>query len=178
MKLSKTARLIVIIVIVAVVLGVLFPIYFRQAGERDGLNDKMDRAQILMTGLSANKESLEDELAQAQSSLSTSLAGFPESVESIEYDDDLFKIADDCNVGISSITALPPTNKKVGAVTFTVSTFTIMIKGSMDNILDFIDTIRIGDDFQLPWSAEVTWININISKSTATMTLNIYGYEG
>lgn len=178
MKLGNKGRLIVIVVILVAAIAVLFTIYSQQAGERADLNERLDRTQILLPGLAANKESLEDKLAQAQSSLNTNLAKFPESVESIEYDDDLFEIADDCNVDISKLTALPPTGRKVGAVTYSVSSFTVTVNGGIDNILEFIYALRTGDDFQLPWSAEVERVYFNVAKSTATINLDIYGYKG
>ena len=179
MKVSNKVGLIAVIVVVVIALAVLFTIYFRQVGERSELNDRLDTAQILLPGLAANKESLEDQLTQARSSLDISRVKFPESVESIEYDDDLFEIADDCNVDIISIVASMPTNKKVGAVTYSVAPFTVKVRGDVDDILDFIYAIRTGDDFQLPWSAEVTKVNIAIASggTQATINLNIYGYK-
>jgi hypothetical protein len=135
-------------------------------------------AQTLLPGLTNNREAKEDELTQAESLLDKSQAQFPESVESIEYDDDLFEIADDCNVGITKLTASKPTNKKVGTVTYSVSSFVVVVKGSSDNILEFIYALRTGDDFQLPWSAEVTSVKTNVSGGTATVNLVIYGYKG
>ena len=180
MKLSKKVWLIVVVVIFAVALGVLFSIYSGQNGERAQLNDRLSGAQTLLPGLTNNREAKEDELTQAESLLEAGQAQFPESVESIEYDDDLFEIADDCNVDITSLTASPPTSKKVGTVTYSVSSFKVVVDGGIDDILEFIYAIRTGDDFQLPWSAEVNSVNINIdvSKSKAAISLNIYGYIG
>jgi hypothetical protein len=178
MKLSKKVWLIAVIVIFAVVLGVLFYIYSGQNGERAQLNERLSRAQTLLPGLIDNRETKEDELTQAESLLYASRAQFPESVESIEYDDDLFEIADDCNVSLTSVTASKPSSKTVGAVTYTVSSFALTVQGSIDNILDFIYAVRTGDDFQLPWSAEVTKINTNVSGGSAAINLFIYGYEG
>ena len=176
MRLSKKVWLIVAIVIFAIVLGILFSIYSGQAGERKQLKDRLDNAQTLLPGLIDNKEELEDQLAQAQSLLAKSQAEFPESVDSIEYDDDLFEIADDCNVEITRLTSSKPTSKEVGAVTYSVSTYVVVVQGNIDDILDFIYAIRIGEDFQLPWSADLKGVNIGASQ--ASMTLDIYGYRG
>jgi len=178
MKLSKKVWLIVVIVIFAVALGVLFSIYSGQNGERAQLNDRLSGAQTLLPGLTNNREAKEDELTQAESLLEAGQAQFPESVESIEYDDDLFEIADDCNVGLTKLTASKPTNKTVGTVTYSVSSFVVVVKGNSDNILEFIYALRTGDDFQLPWSAEVTSVKTNVSAGTATVNLVIYGYKG
>jgi len=175
MKLTKKVWLILGAVILIAALVGLYIIYFRQAEELGDLNERLETAETRLPGLTATKEELEDRLAQATSELNKSQAEFPESVESIEYDDDLFEIADDCNVHITRLSASTPTNKKVGAVTYSVSSFTVVVKGTIDDILNFIYSIRTGDDFQLPWSAEVT--GVSISGATATISLNIYGYK-
>jgi len=176
MKPSKKVWIIVGIGIFAIVLGILFTVYFQQVGEREQLSDRLEAAEALLPGLEAVREELEDQLAQATSLLNKNQAEFPESVESIEYDDDLFEIADDCNVDITRLTASPPTSTKVGTVTYSVSSFVVVVVGDIDDILDFIYAIRTGDDFQLPWSAEVT--RASIASGTATINLNIYGYKG
>ena len=178
MKLSKKILLVGVIVIFAVTLGVLFSIYFGQNGELAQLNDRLSRAQTLLPGLINSRETKEDELTQAESLLAASQAQFPESVESIEYGDDLFRIADDCSVSLTKLTASKPTNKTEGTVTYSISSFTIVVQGSIDSILEFIYAIRTGDDFQLPWSAEVTSINTNVSDGSASISLVIYGYKG
>ena len=176
MKLSKKVWLIVVIVIFGVVLGILFSIYSGQAGERAELNDRLSRAHTLLPGLIDNREEKEDELAQAESLLKASRAQFPESVESIEYGDDLFEIADDCNVSITKLTASQPTNETIGAITYTASAFVVVINGSIDNILEFIYALSTGDDFSLPWSAKVNNINLNVGSGAVTINLVVYGY--
>jgi hypothetical protein len=178
MKLSKKALLIVIVVLFAVALGVLFYIYSGQNREKAELNERLSYAQTLLPGLINNRETKEDELTQAESLLAASQARFPESVESIEYGDDLFEIADDCNVSLAKLTASKPTNKTVGSVTYSISSFAVTVHGGIDNIMDFIYAIRTGDDFRLPWSAEVTKITTNVSGGGATINLVIYGYKG
>jgi hypothetical protein len=178
MKQSRKVGLIVVVIIIVAALAGLYSIYARQAAERSDLNDRLSYAQTLLPGLINNRENKEDELTQAQSLLDASKAQFPESVESIEYGDDLFEIADDCNVSLTKLNASKPSNKAVGAVTYAASSFTVVVTGSIENVLDFIYAIRTGDDFQLPWSAEVTGIKMNVSGGGATINLIIYGYKG
>ena len=180
MKLNKKVWLIVVIVIFAVVLGILFSIYAGQARELGQLEKALNATEKLESGLTGNKEKLDGELRTAKLKLDESQEEFPESVESIEYDDDLFEIADDCNVGLTKLTASKPTNKTVGAVTYSVSSFVVVVQGSIDNILEFIYAIRTGEGFDLPdfpWSAEVTSVKINVSGGSATVNLVIYGYK-
>jgi len=172
---SKKVWIIVGIGIFAIVLGSLYTLYFREVGEREQLSDRLSVAEALLPGLTAASEELDNRLAQATSSLNKNQAEFPESVESIEYGEDLFEIADDCNLDLIELRPSMPTNKKVGTVTYSVSSFIVVVGGDIDDILDFIYAIRTGDDFQLPWSAEVT--GVSISGGEATINLNIYGYK-
>lgn len=175
---GNKVKLIAIAVLLVAALAVLFTLYSRQAAERNDLNERLDRAQVLLVGLGAQKTTLEDELAQARSLLDTSRANFPQIIESIEYGDDLFDIAADCNVQITSLSASLPEDEKVGAATYSVSSFVAIVSGTTENILAFILAITTGDDFQLPWSADVTSINMDAARSTATVNLDIYGYKG
>jgi hypothetical protein len=175
MKLSRKVGLILGAVIIVVALVSVYMVYRPQAGERDDLHAQLSGAQTLIPGLAKQKQDLEAELAQVQSSLSTSQVQFPQAVESIEYDVALFAIAHDCNVEITKLTVSPPAGTTVGTITYSVSSFVVVITGNIDNILKFINAIRTGGDLQLPWSAEVT--GINTSMDSATINLNIYGYK-
>ena len=179
MKTSKKVWLIVGIAIFVIAFAVLFLFYSRQAGEREQLENDLVVAQALLPQLTAQKEDVEDQLAQAQSLLDRSRAEFPESVECIEYGEDLFEIADDCDVVITKLTASKPT----GSAIYSVSSFAVSVTGEVSDILDFVDALRVGEDFQLPWSAEVTSVKISYSggegtAGTATINVNIYAYKG
>ena len=190
MKLSKKVWLVVVIVIFAVALGVLFSIYSGQAGERAQLTDRISNAQTLLPSLVANREKLEDQLTQAKSLRDESQAKFPEVLRSIEYGEDFFKVAygqnlysmaAGCGVELTSLTASKPSNKKVGVVTYSVSSFAIVVKGNIDNTLDFIDAIGTGIDYELRWDFQLPWSvnvkSVSMSSRGATINLDIYGYK-
>ena len=190
MKLSKKVWLVVVIVIFAVALGILFSIYSGQAGERAQLTDRMSNAQTLLPSLVANREKLEDQLTQAESLLDESQAKFPEVLRSIEYGEDFFKVAygqnlysmaSGCGVELTSLTASKPSNKKVGTVTYSVSSFAVVVKGNIDDTLDFIDAIGTGIDYELSWSFQLPWSvnvkSVSMSSGGATINLDIYGYK-
>lgn len=179
MKPSKKVWLIIGIAIFAIVLAVLFSFYSRQAGEREQLEKSLEDAQFLLPQLTAQKEDMEDQLAQAQSLLDRSRAEFPESVECIEYGEDLFEIADDCNLALTSLRPSKPTSSAI----YSVSSFVVSVNGEVSDILDFVDALRAGVDFQLPWGADITSVKISYSggestAGTATINLNIYAYKG
>jgi type II secretory pathway pseudopilin PulG len=178
-KISKKVLVIIGIVIFAIVLGSLVRTYSQQATEQGELSASLAAQQTLLNKLTADKKDWEDKRDQAESLLNTSLAKFPQSVESIQYSDDLFEIADDCNLSLTDLRPSKPSTKTAGAATYSVATFTLQVTGEVDNILDFIYAIRTGDDFELPWSAEVKAVNIAIGslETKADITLDIYAYK-
>jgi len=180
MKTNKKVWLIAGIGVFAIVIALLFSNYSRQAGEREQLENNLFTAQALLPKLTDQKEDLENQLAQAQSLLDRSRAKFPQSVESIEYSEDLFEIADDYDVEVTKLTASIPTDIGAGGVAYSVSSFAVVVEGDVSDILDFIDALRAGADFQLPWSAEVTAVKSTYSSEgdSATINLDIYAYKG
>jgi len=179
-KISKKVWLIIGIAIFVIALVSLVRIYTQQVKEQDQLRTSLAAQQTLLRGLTASKNETEKQLAQAESLFNTSRVKFPESVESIEYGEDLFKIADDCNVELTSLSPSMPTARTAGAVTYSVSSFSIMVQGDVNNILDFINALRTGDSFRQAWSAEVNSVSIDFGDAggVATISVDIYGYKG
>jgi hypothetical protein len=174
MKISRKVWLILgaVILVAALVIAGMF--YSRQAGERNDLNARLSRAQTLLPGLTTNRNDLEDQLASAQSSLEASQVHFPESVESIEYGEYLFEIADECNVHLATLSFPKPTYRTIGAVTYSVVSLSLPVSGTLTDIFDFIDTIRTDERFA---SADIKSVTMDVAGS-ATITLDIYGYKG
>jgi type II secretory pathway pseudopilin PulG len=178
-KINKKVLLIIGIAVFVIILVSLFRTYSQQIKEQEELRTNLAAQQTVLRNLTNSKKDLEDKLDAAQSLLDTSQAQFSESLESIEYGEDLFEIADDCNLELTTLQPSIPGTKTAGAVTYSVVTFTVKVGGEMDDILDFIYAIRTGDDFNLPWSAELKSLSMECGEETAaTMTLEVYGYKG
>jgi len=174
MKISKKVWLIVGIGILAIAIGSLFVFYFQHVRERDELNDKLLAAQNLLPTLINQKEDLSNQLSQAESLLDTSQAQFPQAVESIEYGEYIFKIADRCNLKLGSLTFPKPTDKREGSVTYSVVSLLLPVSGALGNIFEFIDIIRTDDRFA---STLVKSVNLNVGGGSATISVDIYGYR-
>lgn len=178
-KISKKVLLIIGIVIFAIILVSLVRTYSQQAAEQRQLSDSLAARQTLLNNLSKDKEEWESKRNKAESLLDTSRKKFPQSVECIEYGEDLFDIAEGCNVELTSLGMSNPSSLKIGAVAYSVASFELKVTGSMDDILDFIYALRTGDDFELPWSAEVKAVNIAAGAQGevgASIKLDIYAY--
>ena len=183
MKFSKTFWLILGIGISVIAVGILGWVYLDQRGEQKTLNESLSGAQTTLPMLVSQRDDLESqltqrksELAQAESSLREAKASF-ESVESIEYDEALFKIAKSCNLQITKLTASEPSDEEVESVTYITASFTVDVEGTVPHILDFINTIATDENFANATIKSVT-MNFEEGKPSATINLVIYGYQG
>jgi hypothetical protein len=136
MKISKTALLVLGIGIFILIFAILFTLYSGQSGEQEQLNDSLATAQGLLPGLIAEKENLASQLAQwegevdkARVALDKSEGRFPRSVESIEYDEVIFKLASDCELLITELAASEPAVEGVKGtdIQYDVSNFTVVL---------------------------------------------------
>ncbi len=213
MKLGKMAWYALGIGILVIAAVGLFMLYQQEAQEQEWLNEELAAAQAEVPKLAAERATLEstlteleDNLAQATSRLKTAKAAFPALVESIEYDEQLFRFAKDNALDIVIVTATEPSdnnvpvevedeNIEVEDVTYFVTSFTIKVKGQVADILSFINTIVTHNDFT---TATVELVNIVVPKPlteaekegltkeeitereipSATINLVIYGYKG
>ena len=189
MRLSKTFWLILGIGISVIAVGVLGWFYLNQRGEQQRLDDNLTVAQSTYSTLVSQRDNLESqltqsesELAQAESFLLEAKASFPGSVESIEYDDALFGIADDCDLEITKLTASEPSDQEAETITYITASFTVYVEGEVADILDFINTIATSEYFT---NATIELVNMQVpepeeenGEPSATINLVIYGYQG
>ena len=201
MKLSRTAGLILGIGVFAIAFVSLYMVYLQQGREQQRLDDSLSLAQATLPTLVSERDDLESqltqsesELAQAQSFLHEAKAKFDESVESIEYDEKLFDIADDCDLEITKLTASEPSDEEVEltgseasdeeveSVTYSITSFTVEVEGTVAHILDFINTIAT-DEYFINATIELVKMEVpepgeGKEKPSATIDLIIYGYKG
>ena len=166
MKLGKKVGLIVGAGIIVALLCIVFTVYFQQVREQQELNDQLDAATVLSVGLTADKEDLEDELAQAESSLDTSQAQYPQEVHSIEYGEHIFEIIEECNLTLGSLSFPRPSSTHVS--------LSLPVSGSVADIFEFIDTINTDDRFA---STSVNSVNLNVGGGGATISITIYIHQ-
>lgn len=194
MRFSRTAWLILGIGISAIIIGAVGWFYFQKAQEQHELDNRLSLAQTTLPTIISQRNDLESQLtqmesdwAQAKSSLAQVTVQFPESVESIEYDEVLFDIADDCNVQITNITASEPRDAEIEGIIYSIAPFTVKVEGTVAHILKFIETIATSDYSP----SETNFVNASINivlmenlepgeggKPLASIRMDIYGYRG
>ena len=177
MRLSKRVWLVVGIAVLAVVVSLLLSSYFQIAAEHRQLEGRLTVAQNRTLELEDEKDTVNSQRVSATSALASAWAKFPESVASIEYGDDLFDTADESKVRIIRLTASSPVDRQVGAITYSVSSFVVVVKGNVKYMLDFVHALRTTGDLQHPWSAHVKKVELNYKSGEALIGLDIYGYK-
>ena len=214
MRLSKVAWSILVAGVFIIAFVALYMIYLREQRAQEPLSQSLAVAQEVLpklttesTKLENTLTELEDRMLQARSQLQTAQAAFPTTrTESIEVDDLLFSIADDWGLDVVKLTATEPGDKsippelevelkdvEVEDVVFTVTSFTVEVKGEVVDILDFIHTVATHDDF-ITATIELVTLEVpelltdkekeeltdeeiaDAERPSATMTVVIYNY--
>lgn len=188
LSLSKTALWILGIGLFVIVSAVLLALQASQSGDAEQLEENLAMTQSVLTTLVAERGELDSQLAQlenqfdqAEAAYNQSQANFPEAVASIEYDEELFFIAADYNLEIISLTASEPREKKVAEVPFDNTIIEVEVRGTVSNILSFINNVTTGGYFN---SAIVELVNLEVpepdedEQPSAVITIIVYSYEG
>lgn len=201
MKLSKTSWIALGIGIFVIAAFNLFQTYQSGVEERDEAQNSLTETQTALIVVNADKDraevnltqteeelaqiqnelsQLETELAQAELTLDQAEAKFPVSVESIEYDELLFRLAEDANLEIISLTASRATETDKNDIAYAVTAFTMNVQGEVENILDFINRIVTEEDLN---TADLKSVTVTIPKPlsgnspSATINLVVYSYQ-
>jgi len=174
MRLSKKVWIVLGTVIIVVLLVVVFMVYFQQIREQQELNERRDAAEVLLTKLVGDEADLKKELDQAQSLLGTNQAEFPQAVESIEFGEYIFEIAKKCHVTLASLNFPKPSAKKERSVTYSVVSLSLPVSGQLEDIFEFINTIKTDARFA---STQVKSVSLNVGGESATISVDIYGYK-
>ena len=194
MKLSKTALWILGIGFFVIAAAALLMVYTSQGSDEEQIEDSLSVTQELLVRLTADKDELTSQLAlledqrdEAELDFNQTKAEFPEDVSSIEYDEEIFLIADDCDLEVLSLTASEPRETKVegendeDVIIFTTTDFDVEVRGEVADILTFIDSLAKGGYFT---TTTVDLISIEVPEPdeeglpTAVIELVIYSYEG
>jgi type II secretory pathway pseudopilin PulG len=172
--LSKKVWIIVGIGIIVVLIVFVLMTYFGQVREQQDLEDRLNSATARSVTLRAQKQDLEGQLSQAQALLDTSQAQYPQAIESIEYGEYIFEIAEKCNLSLASLTFPRPGTSTQGSVTYSAVSLSLPVSGGLEDIFEFIDTIKTDPRFA---STSVNSVTLSPGGGGATISITIYSYK-
>jgi len=181
MKISKTARWILTIGILVILLGSLGVNYARQRTEQNELNANIAQAQQEFIKYTmehatqdyiAQKEDLEARINQANSRIAGAQSELRQYTESIEINKALFAAADEANVTITRLTFSPPKEEKLNGITYQALTLSINAEGEVVALLNFLD--KVSQEF---YTSQINSVKIDVlEKSKISFGLKIYAY--
>jgi hypothetical protein len=143
MKVSKVTLIILGIVVLVIGFGVLYMMYTKQLQEQDTLKAKAAANQSRLTQIIGEQEkwksqlaTLQEQIAQknqevaaANAALVAAKSEWPDSAESIEYEERLFALADQWDLVTSVVTGGNPSTRNINGIGFTTTEFTITVTG-------------------------------------------------
>ncbi len=187
MRFSKRSLLILGIGIPVVILAVLFSNYAKEIRKRESLFAEIARVQKAVPKIAAEKGSLEPQLVQLEEKLTLTKQvldrtkwRYPTSVESIDYAMELTDLADDCALTVVNLTSSEATKTTDVGITYLTTNFTIEVKGTIDNLLDFIHTIAQGTSFACTSidTLDMSEMNEADTEPSLRISLMAYSYKG
>lgn len=188
MKISKIGLWILGIGIFVIASVVMVALHASKSGEATQLEENLELTQSVLNALVADREELTGQLAEMENDLESaetayfqSQIKFPDEVASIEYDEEIFSIADDNGLEVINLTASEPRENEVEEIFFVNTIFEVEVRGTVSHILNFIDDVVNGEYFD---SADVETIAMEVptaeeeKEPSAVIEIIIYSYEG
>ena len=176
MKLSKTARWILILGILVVLLVGVVTVYGKQRAAQSNLNSELTRVNQDFVKYTAQKGELQGRLSKANSDLSNLKKDFRHSTQSVEITGAIFEAADDSNVDITKISSSLPAKGGGGAGVYDDFSLTINAKGEVVALLKFCG--KLSETFP---DSVINNVVINVGEgeeATISVALTVHCYEG
>ena len=167
----------------------LFMLYQDEMDEQSILEEQVTLAQAELPGLYSQIGDLEEqldqreaELAAAQTELIDIERDWISSVDSIEYSDLLFNMANIFDIQILSFTSPGPSTVTIDSISYQSMRFNMAVQGYIYDIMSYLTFIEINDDFT---STDIEFVDSSIAQpggdlwtTQANISINILSYGG
>jgi len=185
MKLNKIFVLVVVLTAFAVIMAGLYSFYSQRVSQRNALLNSQKANQRTLSKLDEEKRILQSRLPElessfkdAQTKLAETKRSFPVSVESIEYGEEIAKLALESKLNLVSISAKATTEENINGATYLVSRIDAEVKGEVDKILSFVDSVSMGASFRSTSMQTLEVTDMDKPESVAHLFITIYGLKG
>jgi hypothetical protein len=185
LKLSKKSLLIIAIGIFIIALVGLWMVQSQQVNELNQLKEKLNTAELKLSGLQPGKlsqrqEELERQLSQTMSQSETARTSLSQPIESIAINDLLYDIAEAHNVEVTEISSSGIASEELAGITCSVLPLTAKVEGEVTDIARFIT--KLNEELA---TGVVKSVEIRIPETTdegeetsADIQVVIYTYRG
>ncbi len=152
MKISNTSRVILGLGILVITLGSLGVARSQQLGEAQQLSENLSIANLRLSKLDlkdliSQQEKLDTQLSQAAAQRDKAKAALSQSNESVLISEAVFRIAWDSGVEVYQVSSSVLTTDKLNGVICTVLPVTVLVRGDVPNLIDFV--MRLNQDFSI-----------------------------
>ncbi|MBI2856105.1 MAG: hypothetical protein HYX93_04590 [Chloroflexi bacterium] len=147
--------------------GLFGLLYYTQQQEQDSVSAELARVQRILRKVPEDKAELEDRLMAAQESLIEVRESFPLQKPAMGLLDSVLKMAGESGVNVFNTQVLAVRKETIAGVSYTVSPFDLQGKGSLPQIISFLEKLESGD---LP---TVLIGRVDLAKSEVGFALNM-----
>lgn len=200
-KISKLSLMILGVGVMIIAFVALYLSYSQSTSQRDTLLKSIDTAQVRLAQIGADRRTTEPKLTQLQQQISDLNSAYNQSagqfpvmpIQSIEYDNELSNLAEQCGLTLNSLTATDSSVQQDGNFTYIITDFTVQVAGDRTNLLDFIHRVSQSDYFTTasvnsvdlkeqatptPTATPTSEVPPPVNYYTVDMTITVYRYGG
>jgi hypothetical protein len=172
-SLSPITRWILTIVILGIGVVVVVFLYSQAQTQNNKLTDEVDTAGTALVQNSLSRRDLENRLVTANLALDelTVTANLPQSRQSMDLEEALFKAAADAGVELTSISASDPKAEVVGGSTYMSFGATVSVTGETGSLLRFAGVVGY-------WLPSASIESASMSDVDMTLVLKVYTSAG
>ncbi len=152
MKLSRMSQLILGLGILVITLGSLGVARSQQLNEVKQLSDNLSIAELRLSKLDlkdlySQQDTLNAQLGRASAEMQSAKAALSQANDSITISAAMYRIAWNSGVEVAQITSAAQTTEKWKGLNCSVLPISVLVKGDVPNLIDFI--MRLNSDFPI-----------------------------
>lgn len=142
MKLSNAKWFLILIGVVVIASAALGMVYSQETDKQSLIDQDLAQAQLILSryagNLQAEKQALTENMTRARNEIDALKPILSPPIESIEAIDNLFRVAQDCNMQILNVTASVPGKDKLNGANYATIQLGVKVQGNQTGILSFI----------------------------------------
>jgi hypothetical protein len=183
MKFSKTSKILLIAGVLLIVFASLGFAGSQQLAQQEKLNEDLQVAQqrvstLQMEQLNGQQTQLNQQIAQANTQIKSAAAVLKQPIDSVSVTAQLFQIAANAGVTITSINAAGLSQDDVEKVKCSAQKLTVEINGERDSLIAFVTALNTDFTTGVVQAADISVPTTEDKAPSASVQLAVYSYGG